>query len=92
MKKTALTIAFAATLTLGGCATLDEAMGASSLDGDTSGMSCEQMANRYTEIASSQRRVQAMARLSGSDTNDIRKQYSEVLAQVRDAQIAAGCM
>ena len=92
MKKSLIATIVSSVLLTSACATLDEAMGASNLHGDTTGMSCEDMAKRYTEIANSQRRVQAAARLTGGDTYEIRQQYAEVLTQVRDAQIAAGCL
>lgn len=92
MKISMLVVGLIATACLGGCATIDEAMGTANLDGSTSGMSCEDMSKKYTDIANSQRRIQAVARLSGGDTVEIRQQYAEVLQQVRDAQIAAGCM
>ncbi len=95
MKKL-LAVAFlsAVGLSLSACQTLDPGMlGLSSSPGekDVSGMDCTQLAKYSADIAANQRRMEAAARLAGTDLSSVIAQFSEIRQKLYDAQSLAGC-
>lgn len=91
IKNRSALIAALAAFVLGGCASLDAVTGLSADDESTEGMSCEDLAKRASELSATQRRVEAVTRISGGDLSEVRVRYAEIRQKVTDAQIAAGC-
>ncbi len=95
MKKTLFAVlASSAALSLGACQSLDPGMlGLSSGTGekDVSAMDCTQLAKYSADLGANQRRMEAAARLAGTDLSSITSQFAEIRQKLYEAQALAGC-
>ena len=95
MKKIYLTaLASLAALSLSACQSLDPgALGLSPGTGekDVSAMDCTQLAKYSADLGANQRRMEAVARLAGTDLSSITSQFAEIRQKLYEAQSLAGC-
>ena len=55
------------------------------------GMDCSQLIAQDNRLRSALNRIEAAARLTGTDIYEVRGQYNELRRKVADAQALAGC-
>ena len=89
-----LVLASSAALSLSACQSLPPGMlglspGAD--EKDVSAMDCTQLAKYSAELGANQRRMEAAARLAGTDLSSITSQFSEIRQKLYEAQSLAGC-
>lgn len=87
-------LASSAVFSLSACASLDPAMlGLSPGAGekDVSAMDCTQLAKYSADLGANQRRMEAAARLAGTDLSSVTSQFSEIRQKLYEAQSLAGC-
>lgn len=85
---------FVAGLSLSGCQVIDPGMmGFSSApeEENVAGMDCTQLAAQDSKLRSALNRIEAAARITGTDIYEVRGQYNELRRKVSDAQTLAGC-
>ena len=83
-----------ATLPATACQAIDPAMmGFSSAPEaeNVEGMDCSQLSAQDSKLRSALNRIEAAARLTGTDIYEVRAQYGELMRKVADAQALAGC-
>ena len=83
-----------ATLSATACQAIDPAMmGFSSApeSENVEGMDCSQLSAQESKLRSGLNRLEAAARLTGTDIYEVRGQYNELRRKVADAQALAGC-
>jgi len=81
-------------LPLAACQAIDPAMmGFASAPEEESveGMDCAQLAAQDSKLRSALSRIEAAARMTGTDVYEVRGQYNELRRKVADAQTLAGC-
>ncbi|ASJ91968.1 hypothetical protein CBR61_14220 [Porphyrobacter sp. CACIAM 03H1] len=58
---------------------------------DVSAMDCTQLAKYSADLGANQRRMEAAARLAGTDLSSITSQFAEIRQKLYEAQSLAGC-
>ena len=87
-------LGLAALLSAAACQVIDPAMmglSAAPSEENVEGMDCTQLAAQNKNLRATQTRLEAAARITGTDMYEVREQYNELRRKVADAQALAGC-
>jgi hypothetical protein len=92
--KRATALIVSALLAATGCQAIDPAMmglSAGPPEENVEGLDCTQLAAQNKTLRATQTRLEAAARITGTDMYEVREQYNELRRKVADAQALAGC-